>query len=114
VTIISRDRQGLLAAGGQAGAPGAEQVADRFHLIPNLQQAVQLELACQRAHLTIPAEEFARPSETNEAPVSVAIARPRRLRPNPRQDEVRRQRWQQKVEFVSAGEEPARARIKGD
>ena len=49
VTIISRDRQGLLAEGGQAGAPEAEQVADRFHLIQNLQQAVQLELTCLRA-----------------------------------------------------------------
>jgi transposase len=97
VTIISRDRQGLLAEGGQADAPQAKQVADRFHLIQNLQQAVQTELACQRAHLTIPAEEFARPSETKEA--AVAIARLRRVRPNRSQDEVRRQRRQQKLEL---------------
>lgn len=100
VSIISRDRQGLLAEGGQAGAPQAKQVADRFHLIQNLQQAVQLELTCQRAHLKIPAEEFTRPSETKEVSMAaVAVARPRRARPDPSMDEVRRQRRRHKVEL---------------
>src|SRR5215813_13640465 len=63
---------------------------DRFHLIQNLQEAMQLELTCQRAHLTIPAEDFAPPSETKEASVGgVAISRPRRARRNTSQDEVR-------------------------
>jgi len=100
VTIISRDRQGLLAEGGQAGGPQAKQVADRFHLVQNLQGAMQLELTCQRAHLTIPAEEFARPSETKEAPVAgMVISRPRRERRSPSQDKARQQRRQQKVEL---------------
>ena len=100
VSIISRDRQGLLAEGGQAGAPQAKQVADRFHLIQNLQQAVQLELTCQRAHLKIPAEEFAPPGETKEVSVAaVAIARVRRARAYPGLNEVQRQRRQHKVEL---------------
>jgi transposase len=51
VTIVSRDRQGLYAEGARRGAPQAVQVADRFHLVRNLTQAVERELALQRPHL---------------------------------------------------------------
>lgn len=41
IVTISRDRCGLYAEGARIGAPDAQQVADRFHLILNLSSAVE-------------------------------------------------------------------------
>jgi transposase len=101
VKIISRDRQGSLAEGGRRGAPRAKQVADRFHLIENLQQAVQMELARQRVHLSMPAAEFPkdrRGEKATAAPVR-AVRKPRQVPSHPSQAEVRQQRWQQKLKL---------------
>lgn len=48
VRVISRDRGGIYAEGAQLGAPGARQVADRFHLFLNLSTAI--ERALQERH----------------------------------------------------------------
>jgi Transposase len=53
VATVSRDRQGVYAEGARRGAPEAVQVADRFHLVLNLTQAVEHELAVNRRHLRI-------------------------------------------------------------
>jgi transposase len=45
VEIVSRDRCGLYAQAARQGAAQARQVADRFHLIQNLRQAIEQQLS---------------------------------------------------------------------
>lgn len=51
VAFVSRDRGGSYAEGVRLGAPDAIQIADRFHLVHNLVQA--LERACVRHHAAL-------------------------------------------------------------
>jgi transposase len=53
VKTISRDRHGRYAEGSQNGAPEAVQVADRFHLVRSLRDAIEKELAVHRQELRI-------------------------------------------------------------
>jgi transposase len=45
VEIVSRDRCGLYAQGARQGAPQANQVADRFHLLQNLKLTIKRQLS---------------------------------------------------------------------
>lgn len=51
IQIITRDRSTKYAEGARDGAPHAVQVADRWHLLKNLREAVQRFLTRQHAHL---------------------------------------------------------------
>jgi transposase len=62
--VISRDRGGIYAEGARAGAPQAVQVADRFHLLCNVREALVRVL--DRHHLQI-----------KEAARAATAARPR-------------------------------------
>jgi transposase len=63
VSVISRDRSGLYAEGAASGAPDAQQVADRFHLIVNLSAAIERALEERSRLLVLPALET--PAETD-------------------------------------------------
>src|SRR5499427_5788550 len=51
VTLVARDRAEAYASGVTQGAPDAVQVADRWHLVKNLREAVEAAL---REHPTLP------------------------------------------------------------
>ena len=51
VAVISRDRAGAYAEGARQGAPHALQIADRFHLVQNVTEALERYLARKHAAL---------------------------------------------------------------
>lgn len=86
VRLISRDRGGDYAAGATLGAPQAEQIADRFHLLQNAGEVLERCLTrhhavlAQAARASAPAD--AAPRTTKRTP---AEARRKQERRGPRQ-----------------------------
>lgn len=56
ISFIARDRCGLYAQGADRGAPEAQQVADRFHLLLNLSAAIERVFEQRTRELILPAE----------------------------------------------------------
>jgi transposase len=81
VEIISRDRARAYADGAAQGAPNATQVADRFHLLTNLREALQKVLERQTQALQAAAAQLAAQSTPaliadKPAPVEAALPVP--------------------------------------
>lgn len=62
IVTISRDRGGLYAEGASSGAPQAQQVADRFHLVMNLSAMVERVLEERSRQLVLPPVQDFKPS----------------------------------------------------
>jgi len=72
IEIVSRDRGGTYVEGASLGAPQATQVADRWHILANLGDAVEEFLI--RAHIRLP--EIPATEPTPERPVTTFSATP--------------------------------------
>jgi len=69
VATVSRDRCGLYAEGASIGAPQAQQVADRFHLILNLSAAMERVLEERSRELVLPPVKEEVPPTPEPVPV---------------------------------------------
>lgn len=100
VEVVARDRSGLYADGVTTGAPQAQQVADRFHLVANLSEAVQRVLEGRTRELTLPGE--GQPSDAE--PVCSPESKPTASRLLKQQRRQRRlERYQQLADLRRQG-----------
>ena len=76
VEFITRDRYGLYADAALRGAPQARQIADRFHLLLNLREAVERELGRQRRWLSWPPAQDGKLQARERAPATGSGSRP--------------------------------------
>jgi transposase len=77
LAVVSRDRGGEYASAAREGAPQAIQCADRFHIVKNLTEAVQVLLArCQAEILAVQKPDEPSQDEQNKPIISIEEWRP--------------------------------------
>jgi transposase len=111
LAVVSRDRGGEYASAAREGAPQAIQCADRFHVVKNLTEAVQVLLArCQAEILAEKKQDEPSQDEQDKPIISIEEWRP----PEPAHVEKvrlarragRYTRYQQVVELRQQGIKP--------
>jgi transposase len=111
VEIISRDRASAYAEGAREGAPHATQVADRFHLLKNVGDALERVLqgqpeALRAAAQPEPPAPASAPATPGDASVPSAVPAPPPTAPAQRRgcgDQRLEQRYQQVRALADAG-----------
>jgi transposase len=98
ISVVCRDRSDLYADGIRRGAPAAVQVVDRFHLVQNLRQALEVFLGHHRPALQAAAMCTAKTRIPADGPVPVRpMYQGRRRSPKPAPQPVgrppRHARW---------------------
>jgi transposase len=73
VTVVSRDRGGVYVDGATRGAPAAVQVADRWHLLTNLGEALEAFLVRERVRVPAPPADAMSAAAVQVAAVAPAI-----------------------------------------
>jgi transposase len=99
VRVISRDRSGDYAVAARTGAPQAEQIADRFHLLLNAGEALERYLTRQHGSL----REAARTLSAVDAPRRTTKRAPADVRRRPARRAVRLARYEQVVALAREG-----------
>src|SRR5712671_5036100 len=100
--MICRDRNGRYAKAARTAVPAARQTTDRFHLVQNLRETIERELALHRAYLRVRVTPDGLPQTPPtgplvDRPACPPVARERQLLPARRlaiQTEMGRQRRQ--------------------
>jgi transposase len=116
VKIIARDRASGYAKAASEGAPDAIQVADRWHLLENLAEAVEQVLGQHRGALAIKTETTqSDPGEVRPTPEQeTAPSANKRSLAQLRSQEKRRQLYEQTLALYDRGEDkPTIARLLG-
>lgn len=116
IRLVSRDRGTAIVEGVTRGAPQAVQVADRWHLLKNLSEALERLLVRQRAewHRILVADTLEEPTgETLAAASEGSDARPRPRAPSVRAIQAAQERQARRDYRVARYEEARRLSAQG-
>lgn len=103
IQVVSRDRGGIYATAAREGAPQARQVADRWHLLKNIGDALERMMYRHMPLIRLVASELSpkKPSEPERVEPAPYIRRPERLKQQTR--DKRHQRWVEVITLHKSG-----------